>query len=101
MCGGAARCWTVDFVIHLHTGLASVGETGDYATRTLTAVGNTIDVARQLAARHNDAEIERIVLSEAVMITIGLDKRAAESREIMLLNGERLKVSSIDDAPVF
>ena len=35
------------------------------------------------------------------MITIGLDKRAAESREIMLLNGERLKVSSIDDAPFF
>jgi hypothetical protein len=41
------------------------------------------------------------VLSEAVMIATGLDTRAANSREIMLLNGERLKVSSIDSATVY
>ena len=46
--------WTADFVICLHAGPAGVGETGDHAMRTLTAVGGTIDVARQLAARPDD-----------------------------------------------
>lgn len=90
--------WAADFVIHLHTGWAGVGETGDCATRTLAAVGNTIDVARQLAAEHNDEAIGRIVLSEAVMIAAGFDVRAGSSREIVLYSGKRLKVTSIDGA---
>ena len=90
--------WTADFVIHLHTGSAGIGETGDYAMRTLTAVGNTIDVARQLAAQHDDGEIARIVISEAVMIAAGLDARATTWREIVLANAARLKVTSIDSA---
>jgi adenylate cyclase len=89
---------TADFVIHLHTGPATVGETGDHATRTLTAVGNTIDVARQVAAEHDDGESTRIVLSEAVMIAAGLDARTRNWREIALPNGARLKVTSIDSA---
>ena len=89
--------WTADHFIHLHTGPAGVGETGDNATRTLAAVGNTIDVARQLAAKHDDGESARIVLSEAVMIAAGLDTRAANWREIVLPNNARLKVTSIDD----
>jgi adenylate cyclase len=89
---------TAEFVIHVHTGLAGVGETGDYAMRTLTAVGNTIDVARQLAAQRDDGDIARIVLSEAVMIAAGLDVRTASWREIVLANDARLRVTSIDSA---
>jgi len=85
-----------DFVIHLHTGSAGIGETGDHAIRTLTAIGSTIDVARQLAAQHTDGT-SQIVLSDAVTRTAGLDAHAANLREIMLPNGERLKVSSIGD----
>jgi adenylate cyclase len=87
--------WAADFVIYLHTGPAGVGETGDNATRTLAAVGNAIDVARQLAAHHDNAAIARIVLSEAVMTVAGLDTRAANWREIVLPNDARLKVTSI------
>ena len=90
--------WTADFVIHLHTGSAAVGATGDYAMRTLAAVGDTIDVARQLAAQHDDGKIARIVVSEVVMIAAGLDTRAANWREIVLANDARLKVTSIDSA---
>jgi adenylate cyclase len=90
--------WAADFVIHLHTGSAGVGETGDNATRTLAAVGNTIDVARQLAAQHDDGEIARIIVSEAVMIAAGLDTRAPNWREIVLPNDARLRVTSIDRA---
>jgi len=90
--------WTADFVIHLHTGSAGIGETGDCAIRTLTAVGKTIDVARQLAAQHDAGEISQIVLSDAVTLAAGLDTRAANVREIMLQNGERLKVSSLGGA---
>ena len=36
-------------LIHLHTGLAAVGETGDRLTRTLTAAGRTVDAVRLLA----------------------------------------------------
>ena len=94
--------WAADFVIHLHTGSAGVGETGDDATRTLAAVGNTIDVARQLAARYDNGEIARIVLSEAVMIAAGLDTGAANWRELVLANDARLKVTSIDsETPLF
>jgi adenylate cyclase len=87
-----------DFVIHLHTGSAGVGETGDHAIRTLTAVGNTIDVVQQLAAQPHDGKIARIVLSEAVMITAGLDVRAEQWREIVLANDARVKVTSVDSA---
>jgi len=90
--------WAANFVIHLHTGSAGVGETGDGVTRTLAAVGSTIDAARQLAAQHDDGQIARIVLSEAVMIAAGLDTRAANWREIMLPDNARLKVTSIDGA---
>jgi adenylate cyclase len=90
--------WTADFVIHLHTGSAGIGETGDYAIRVLTAVGNTIDVARQLAAQHDAGETSQIVLSDAVTLAAGLDTRVANVREIMLQSGERLKVSSLGGA---
>jgi adenylate cyclase len=92
--------WAADFVIHLHTGSASVGETGDPGTQALTAVGNTIDVALQLAARHEDGKLARIVLSEAVMIAAGLDTRSANWREIVLPNDTRLKITSIDSTKV-
>ena len=90
--------WAADFVIHLHTGSAGVGETGDSATRTLAAVGNTIDVARQLAAQPDAGEIARIVVSEAVMTAAGLGKRTANWHEIVLQNDARLKVTSIASA---
>ena len=87
--------WAADFLIHLHTGVAGVGETGDNATRNLAVVGNAIDVARQLAAQHNDGERGRIVLSEAVTIAAEVDTRAANWCEISLPNDARLKVLSI------
>jgi adenylate cyclase len=90
--------WAADFVIHLHTGPAGVGETGDKAVRTLAAVGNTVDVARQLAAQHENEQIARIVLSEAVMIAAGLDMRVANWREIVLTSNARLKITSTDSA---
>ena len=92
--------WAADFVIHLHTGPAGVGETGDYAARALAAVGNAIDVVRQLAAQHKHGEMARIVVSEAVMIAAGRDRDAANWREIVLPNDVRLKVTSIDGPPV-
>jgi hypothetical protein len=92
--------WAADFVIHLHTGPAGVGETGDNAVRTLAVVGNTVDVARQLAAQHENGQIARIVLSEAVMIAAGLNTRAANWREIVLTSNARLKVASTDSARV-
>jgi len=89
--------WVAQFVIHLHTGSAGVGETGDAATRTLAAVGSAIDDARQLAQR-DDGGSARVVVSEAVMITAGFDTRAATWREIALAHDTRLKVATIDDA---
>jgi len=88
--------WAADFVIHLHTGSAGVGETGDGAARTLAAVGNTIEVARHFAVQPDDANSARIVLSEEVLIAAGYDPRAANWREIVLPNDVRLKVTSMD-----
>ena len=82
----------------LCAGSVDVGETGDYATRTLAAVGNTIDVARHLVAQHSYGEIAQIVVSEAVMIVAGLDTRVASMRDIVLPSSERLQVIPIDGA---
>ena len=90
--------WAADFVIHLHAGAAGVGETGDNATRTVAAVGDTIDVARQLAAQHDGGSMARIVVSEAVMIAAGFDTRLANLCEIALPHDARLKVLSIAGA---
>ena len=90
--------WATDFAIYLHTGLAAVGETGDNAARTLTVIGTTMNVARQLAAHHDNLNSARIVLSEAVTIAAALDTRAAEWCEIALPNHERLKITSIAGA---
>jgi len=87
--------WATDFAIYLHTGLVAVGETGDNAARTLTVVGKAINVARQLAAKHDSLESTRIVLSEAVTVAAELDTHAAKWRDIVLLNDERLKITSI------
>ena len=90
--------WAAEFVIHLHTGSAGVSEIGDNAMRTPVAVGNTIDVARQLAAQRDDGDLARIVLSAAVMIAAGLDTRTATWREIVLPKDVPLKVTSMDSA---
>jgi len=90
--------WTADFVIHLHTGSAGIGQTGDHAIRTLAVVGDTIDVARQLAAACDGSKMARIVLSQAVAIAAGLQPCAEEWREIVLPSGERLRVTAIDVA---
>ncbi len=87
--------WAADFVVHLHTGPAGVGETGDNTTRALAAVGGTIDVARQLAAQHEHADSARVIASEAVMIAADVDTRAANWLEIVLSDGVRLNVTSI------
>ena len=84
--------WAADFVIHLHTGLAGVGETGDNATRHLAAVGNTIDVARQLAAQHNDGETWANRPLGSGDDCRGPRHAAANWREISLPNDARLKV---------
>jgi hypothetical protein len=57
-----------------------------------------MDVARQLAAQHNDGEVARIVLSQAVMLAAGLDTHATNWREIVLPSGMPLNVTSLDDA---
>ncbi len=87
--------WAADFVVHLHTGPAGVGETGDNTTRALAAVGGTIDVVRQLAAQHEHADSARVIASEAVMIAADVDTRAANWLEIVLSDGVRLNVTSI------
>jgi adenylate cyclase len=87
--------WAMDHVIDLHTGSAGVGETGDTARPTLAAVGKTLDVVRQLAARHDEGAMARIVLSEAVMIAAGLDTGGVDWREFALPDEARLKVTSI------
>jgi adenylate cyclase len=90
--------WAAEFIIHLHTGSAGVGETGDNAARSLAAVGNTIDVARQLAAQPDHGQMARIVISEPVMTAAGVDTSAVTWRELVSPTGARLKVTSMAGA---
>jgi adenylate cyclase len=90
--------WAAEFIIHLHTGSAGVGETGDNAARSLVAVGNTIDVARQLAAQPDHGQMARIVISEPVMTAANVDTSAVTWRELVFPTGAQLKVTSMAGA---
>jgi adenylate cyclase len=84
----------IGYAIHLHTGMAGVGETGDVATRTLTAVGSSIDDARQIAAASADDPLSRIVVTKAVVDAAHLDPESFVWRDVVLPGGARVAVSS-------
>ena len=99
---GDLGCAT-EHVIHLHTGMAAVGETGDHQTMTLTAAGSVIDVVRQLAeiekngasARDGYHAAGRIVVSRAVCVAARLKMQNLAWCELNLPNSGRIGVARI------
>ena len=97
-----------DHVIHLHTGRAAVGETGDRLMRTLTAVGSAIDVVRQLAAKEEACAAQRgaaqeegrIVVSRPVWTAAQRPLRPLAWQELELPGGMRIEIARIDAACV-
>ena len=93
-------------VIHLHTGMAAVGETGDHLTRTVTAAGSAINVVRQLAAiderrstqRAAGREERRIVVSRAVWIAAQRETQLLHWHERELPGGIRIGLARLDAA---
>ena len=92
-----------EHVIHLHTGMAAVGETGDRMTRTLTVVGSVIDVVRQLAAiEKNDASARdgghaagRIVVSRTVCVAAQRNMQDLAWCELNLPDSGRISVARL------
>ena len=97
-----------EHAIHLHTGMAAVGETGDRLARTLTAAGSAIDVVRQLAAsnaqraaqREEQPDDRRIVVSRPVWIAAQRDIQAVVWHELELTGGTRIELARLDSASV-
>ena len=98
-----------EHIIHLHTGMAAIGETGDRLTRTLTAAGSAIDVVRQLAernehgvmpleARREPGRIVRIVVSRAVFVAAQRTMESLSWREMELPGGARIALARLDSA---
>ena len=101
-----------EHVIHLHTGMAAIGETGDRLTRTLTAAGSVIDDVRQLAALEQHfptpheadqvagrmVRIGPIVISRAVCVTAQRDMQSLIWRELELPGGRRIEMARLDPA---
>ena len=93
-------------VIHLHTGMAAVGETGDHLTRTVTAAGSAINVVRQLAAidercttqRVAGQEEGRIVVSRPVWIAAQREPQPLRWHERELPDGIRIEFARLDAA---
>ena len=94
-----------EHVIHLHTGMAAVGETGDRLTRTLNAAGGAIDVVRQLAARDEQCGTQceagpeggRTVVSRPVWIA-AQRVQALVWRQLELPGGTRIEIARLDSA---
>ena len=93
-------------VVHLHTGMAAVGETGDRLTRTLTAAGGAIDVVWQLAANTEQRAAQRegapdgecIVVSRPVWVAAQRDLQAVVWHELELTGGARVEIARLDAA---
>lgn len=76
----------------IHTGPAVVGTLGYGNARTLTAIGDTVNVASRLETVAKDLDT-KLVLSEPVAQLAGLDLSAIPSQEIAIRGRtERLKV---------
>ena len=92
-----------EHVIHLHTGMAAVGETGDHQTRTLTAAGSVIDVVRQLAeiekngasARDGGHAAGRIVVSRTVCVAAQRNMQDLAWCELNLPDSGRISVTRL------
>ena len=97
-----------EHAIHLHTGMAAVGETGDRLTRTLTAAGSAIDVVRQLAASNAQRDVQRedepddgrIAVSRPVWMAAQRDMQAVVWQELELTGGTRIEMAQLDSASV-
>lgn len=97
-----------EHAIHLHTGMAAVGEAGDRLTRTLIAAGSAIDVVRQLAssnaqhaARREDEPYEAcIVVSRPVWRAAQRETQSIVWHELELNGGARTEIARLDSASV-
>ena len=93
----------VRHVIHLHTGIAAVGETGDRLTRTLTAVGNVVDAVQQLSETEKHGapphgwghEAGRIVVSRTVWVAAQRNLQDLVWRELDLPDCGRISVARL------
>ncbi len=99
---GELRC-EFEHVIHLHTGIAAVGETGDRMTKSLTVVGRVIDVVQQLAeiekndasARDRGPSAGRIVVSRTVCAAAQRNMQDLAWRELNLPDSRRISVARL------
>jgi adenylate cyclase len=71
------------FGIGIHAGPAALGEVGYRDTRTLSAVGDTVNTASRLQELTKHYEVP-LVISERVALAAGLDVSAFEAKEISI-----------------
>jgi adenylate cyclase len=95
-----------EHVIHLHAGMAAVGETGDRLTRTLTATGGAIDVVRQIAAidaqcatrRQHSQNEACVVVSRPLWVAAQRGAQPLAWHEFQLPCGTRIEIAQLDSA---
>ena len=92
----------MNHAIYLHYGAAIAGETGDMLIRTATAIGDAVDVVRQIAnsgqfsvSSSSTEEPGRIVASRAVLNLAGQDTNLLAWRRLLLHDGHHLEAATI------
>jgi len=71
------------FGIGIHAGPAALGEVGYRDTRTLSAVGDTVNTASRLQELTKHYGVP-LVISERVALAAGLDRSGLEAKELVI-----------------
>jgi adenylate cyclase len=88
--------WVIGFAIDLHAGPAAIGHVGAGEALQHVATGEAIDTGRMLSMQDRFAHAAPLRASSAFIEAAGIDPVAARVEDMLLSDGSRIAITSLD-----